>query len=192
MGWKLPLSRLSFRWQITLLGAVVVVLFLAVLVAGYSALHYTTSAVLNDEKKSLATTTRELVREYEERGNSGQEGGAGSPLQNPSEGSSQELLTLLARIVLQRTDANVAGFYSSATDDLTGYTFSGRKGDDSASDLSSAENSDIRPAVVQAARTAFLTGRPSEQVLAGVHDFTLIEAVPIRGAGQNYIGSAWT
>ena len=191
MGWKLPLSRLSFRWQITLLGALVVVLFLAVLAAGFSALHYTTSAVLNDEKKSLATTTRELVREYEDRGNSGQEGGARSLLENPAEGSSQELLTLFARIVLQRTDANVAGFYSSATDDLTGYTFSGRKGDDTVSDLSSAENSDIRPAVVQVARTAFLTGRPSEQVLARVQNFTLIEAMPIRD-GQNYTGSAWT
>ena len=40
-----PAVRLSFRWQITLLGALVVVLFLAVLVAALSALRYTTSAV---------------------------------------------------------------------------------------------------------------------------------------------------
>ena len=190
MGSRLPLSRLSFRWQITLLGALVVVLFLAVLVAGFSALSYTTSAVLNDEKKSLSATTRELVREYEERGNSGQGSGEQSPLENPSGGSSQELLTLLARIVLQRTDASVAGFYSSATGDLTGYTVSGRKGGEVANDLRSAGDPDIRPALIQVARTAVLMGRPSEQVLAGAHDFTLIEAMPIR-AGQNYIGSTW-
>src|SRR5579864_2026053 len=160
MGWKLPLSRLSFRWQITLLGALVVILFLVVLIAGFSALHYTTSAVLNDEKKSLAVTTRELAREYEEKGNSGRRTGEQSPLENPSEASSQELLTLLAQIVLQRTDANVGGFYSSATDDLTGYTVSGRKGEEAGNDLSPAEDSDTRRAVVQAARSAFLTGRP--------------------------------
>lgn len=191
MRWKLPLSRLSFRWQITLLGALVVVLFLAVLVAGFSALRYTTSGVLNDEKKSLAMTTRELVREYEERGSAGRQEGTESALQNPSQGSSQELLTLLGRIVLQRGDANVAGFYSTATDDLTGYTFAGRKGDETAIDLGSAENSDIRSAVAQVARTAFLTGRLSEQVLARAQNFTLIEAMPIR-EGQNYVGSAWT
>jgi hypothetical protein len=95
MGWKHPLSRLSFRWQITLLGALVVVLFLAVLAAGFSALHYTTSAVLNDEKKSLATTTRELVREYEDRGNSGQEGGARSLLENPAAADRLQINRLL-------------------------------------------------------------------------------------------------
>jgi membrane protein implicated in regulation of membrane protease activity len=80
LGFKLPLSRLSFRWQITLLGALVVVLLLAVLVAALTALRYTTSAVLNDEKKSLSATTRELVREYEDRRGYGQGKDEDSPL----------------------------------------------------------------------------------------------------------------
>ena len=189
MGLKLPLSRLSFRWQITLLGALVVVLFLAVFVAALTALRYTTSAVLNDEKKSLSVTTSELVREYEERDGSAQENGE-EPLTNASSAPSRELLTLLTRIVLQRANAGVAGFYSSATDDLAGYALSGRKGTENLDDLNSANSSDLRPEVVQVARTAVLTGRPSEQVLGGIHDFTLIEAMPI-GVGQNYIGSAW-
>jgi signal transduction histidine kinase len=184
------LSRLSFRWQITLLGALVVVLFLAVLVAALTALRYTTSAVLNDEKRSLSATTRELVREYQERSVSGQENSNETPLANPSSGPSRELLTLLVRIVLQKTDAGVGGYYSSAKDDLAGYAFSGRKGTEGLDDLNSPNSSDLRPEVVQVARTAVLTGRPSEQVLGGVHDFTLIEAMPIR-EGQNYVGSAW-
>jgi two-component system, NtrC family, sensor histidine kinase HydH len=186
---KLPLSQLSFRWQITLLGALVVVLFLAVLVAALTALRYTTSAVLNDEKKSLSATTSELVREYEERDGATRTNGE-EPLMNASAGSSRELLTLLTRIVLQKTQGNVAGFYSSATDGLVGYTFSGRKGAEGLEDLNLADDSDLRPAVVQVARTAVLTGRPSEQVLGGIHDFTLVEAAPIR-VGQNYVGSAW-
>ena len=190
MRLKLPLSRLSFRWQITLLGALVVVLFLAVLVGALTALRYTTSAVLNDEKRGLSATTLELAREYQERSLSGQEDSRESPLGNPASGSSRELLTLLSRVVLQKTDGGVAGFYSSATDDLVGYAFSGRKETQGLGNLDSVGDSDLRPEVVQVARTAVLTGRTSEQVLGGIRDFTLIEAVPIR-AGQNYIGSAW-
>lgn len=122
------LSRLSFRWQITLLGALVVVLFLAVLVAALTALRYTTSAVLNDEKRSLSATTRELVREYQERSVSGQENSNETPLANPSSGPSRELLTLLVRIVLQKTDAGVGGYYSSAKDDLAALHFPAAKG----------------------------------------------------------------
>ena len=188
MRLKFPLSKLSFRWQITLLGALVGVLFLAVLVAASTALRYTTSAVLNDEKKSLSATTSELVREYEESSSSGRDKEQ-SPLEDPG-ASSRELLTLLARVVLQKAEGGAAGFYSSARDDLAGYAFSGRKGTAGPVDLSSADNSNLRPEIVQVARTAVLTGRPSEQVLTGIHDFTLIEALPIR-VGQNYIGSAW-
>lgn len=190
MRLKLPLSRLSFRWQITLLGALVVVLFLALLVAALTALRYTTSAVLNDEKKSLSATTRELVREYQDRSVSEQANGNESPLANPSSGPARELLTLLARIVLQKADGGVGGYYSSAKDDLAGYAFSGRKGTEGRGDLNSTDNSDLRPELVQVARTAVLTGRPSEQVLGGARDFTVIEALPI-GDGPNYIGSAW-
>jgi len=188
LGWKLPLSRLSFRWQITLLGALVVVLFLAVLAAGFTALHYTTSAVLNDEKKALSETTHKLVSEYEAAGNS--ESGGQPALENPSQRTSQELLRLMARAALEKGNASVAGFYSSAIDDITGYTASTRQGNDNASELDSAGGSDVRPSIVQVARTAVLTGRPSEQVLAGIHDFTLIEAIPM-GSGQNSMGSAW-
>jgi signal transduction histidine kinase len=189
LGLKFPLSKLSFRWQITLLGALVVVLLLAVLVAASTALRYTTSAVLSDEKKSLSATTRELVREYEASRPSGQEKEQ-PPLEDPFGASSRELLTLLARVVLQKAEGGAAGFYSSARDDLAGYAFSGRKGTAGPGDLSSADNSNLRPEIVQVARAAVLTGRPSEQVLTGIRDFTLVEALPIR-VGQNYVGSAW-
>ncbi len=165
------------------------VLLLAVLVAALTALRYTTSAVLNDEKKSLSATTRELVQEYEKHDGFGQLNDE-EPLVNASAASSRELLTLLTRIALQKTPGGIAGFYSSATDDLAGYTFSNSKGAESLDDLNSADNSAVRPEVLQVARTAVLTGRSSDQILGGVHDFKLIEAEPIR-VRQNYIGSAW-
>src|SRR5579863_9984254 len=64
---RFPLSRLSFRWQITLLGAVVVVLFVAVLIATLAALQYTKSAVLNNEKRRLVEAANELARAYLDR-----------------------------------------------------------------------------------------------------------------------------
>jgi signal transduction histidine kinase len=190
LRWKLPLSKFSFRWQITLLGALVVVLFLAVLVAGATALRYTTSAVLNNEKQSLLSTTRELVREYELRGGTEGEKSGESPLENPAAESSREILVLLARFVLQKTDVSFAGFYSNATDQIEGYASSGGTATENTSGSLSEENSDIQSAVIQVARTAVLTHRPSDQVLGGSRNFTLITAIPI-GAGQNYAGSAW-
>jgi len=53
---KFSLSRLSFRWQVSLLGTLVVVLSLAVLLAIVATLRYTKSAVLSGEKKRLAET----------------------------------------------------------------------------------------------------------------------------------------
>src|ERR1700739_3985526 len=55
---KPSLSRLSFRWQVSLLGTLVVILSLAVLFAIVATLRYTKSAVLSDEKKRLADTAR--------------------------------------------------------------------------------------------------------------------------------------
>ena len=49
---RVPLARLSFRWQITLLGTLVCVLFLSVLFAAFATLRYTKSAVLGGEKNS--------------------------------------------------------------------------------------------------------------------------------------------
>lgn len=49
---KVSLSRLSFRWQVTLLGTLVAVLSLAVLLAIVATLRYTKTAVLNNEKKA--------------------------------------------------------------------------------------------------------------------------------------------
>ena len=67
---KLSLSRLSFRWQVSLLGTLVVVLSLAVLFAIVATLRYTKSAVLSGEKKRLAETARSLAQEYEDRADS--------------------------------------------------------------------------------------------------------------------------
>src|SRR5579864_277327 len=64
MSARLSLPRLSFRLQITLLGAVVVVLFVAVLIATLAALQYTQSAVLNNEKRRLSEAASELARNY--------------------------------------------------------------------------------------------------------------------------------
>ena len=66
MSARLSLPRLSFRWQITLLGAVVAVLFVAVLIAALAALQYTKSAVLNNEKRRLFESASELARNYVE------------------------------------------------------------------------------------------------------------------------------
>ncbi len=83
---KLSLSRLSFRWQVGLLGTLVVVLSLAVLFAIVATLRYTKSAVLNGEKKRLAETARNLAQEYEDRADSARRNNQQPPLDNPDDG----------------------------------------------------------------------------------------------------------
>jgi hypothetical protein len=70
MSTRISLPRLSFRWQIILLGTVVAVLFIAVLIGTLGALQYTKSAVLNNEKRRLSEAASDLARNYLEKAKS--------------------------------------------------------------------------------------------------------------------------
>jgi signal transduction histidine kinase len=187
---KLSLSRLSFRWQVGLLGALVVVLSLAVLLAIVATLRYTKSAVLNTEKKRLAEIARNLAQEYEDRADSARRNNQQPPLDNPQIGSSREVLALTARLVLQNLEGVGGGFYSLAEERLVGDFYP--TGEVSAGN---AENSDIPQlelqSVLEVARSAATTGQGSERVIVSPKGLFLISAVPIR-EGYSVVGSAWS
>jgi signal transduction histidine kinase len=183
---RLPLSRLSFRWQITLLGTLVFILFLAVLSATLGTLRYTKSAVLGAEKKRLIATTQNLAREYDDKAEFSRQNNESPPLSNPATVSSREVFALLSRVVLDHADGVSAGFYSAATGTLianpTPY--------ESAQRIDNASLNE-QNAILQVARNAALASQPAEQVLANGPGVFLIEAVPIRD-GYSVAGSAWT
>lgn len=189
MSLGLPLPRLSFRWQITLLGAMVAVLFIAVLIATFGALQYTKSAVLSNEKRHLLEAANDLARSYMDRAKSaGQARGLSSPDFNllPSPQAASEI----SQSALQKMDGIGGGFYRSEGDLLLGYTpASSRASEQQPASYTPAE--DVRPAILETARNAAATRAPSEQVLAGGNDFFLIEAAPV-GTEQSAWGSAWT
>lgn len=187
---KLSVSRLSFRWQVGLLGTLVVILSLAVLFAIVATLRYTKSAVLNSEQKSLAETARNLAQEYEDRADSAHRNNQQPPLDNPDDGSSQELLALTSRLVLQNLEGIRGGFYSLRGDKLVGGFYpSGetRTGRAEGSEAPQAE----RRAVVEVARTAATTPENSEKVITSPTGLFLISARPIR-EGYSVTGSAWS
>src|SRR5580700_7172832 len=161
---KLSLSRLSFRWQVSLLGTLVVILSLAVLLAIVATLRYTKSAVLSSEKKRLAETARNLAQEYEDRADSARRNNQKPPLDNPDTPASREVMALVSRIVLQNLDGVGGGFYSSSADSLVGNFYPNGE-----ASLESAENSDIphaeHQAVLQIARAAAATRESSERVI---------------------------
>jgi hypothetical protein len=97
---KVYLSRLGFRWQVSLLGTPIVILSLAVLLAIVATLRYTKSVVLNNEKRRLAETARSLAQEYEDRADSARSSKQQAPLDDPQSGSSLELLALISRLVI--------------------------------------------------------------------------------------------
>jgi signal transduction histidine kinase len=180
---RLPLSRLSFRWQILLLGTLVGVLFVAVLFAGFATLRYTKSAVLSGEKKQLLQLTQNLAREYEDKAEFSRQNHEPTALSNAGAASSREVLALLARVVLQNAEGVTAGFYSSAGDALIG-------------DSNQQNSEEVvaeatgRTAILEVARRAAANRQSSEKVLSNGASLLLIEAVPVR-EGEAVLGSAW-
>ncbi len=185
---KLPLSRLSFRSQVLVLGGLVAILILGVLFAAFAALRYTRSSVLSEEKKLLLETTLTLAQQYADKADFAHRNKEISPLDDPSVESSNGVLALLSRVVLQNAGGVEGGFYARTTDTLLGDSFPTRETADF------VEQGVLGPehlAILQTAREAALTQAPSEKVLVTARDIVLIEAVPVRDA-QSFPGSAWT
>ena len=187
---KLSLSRLSFRWQVTLLGTLVAVLSLAVLLAIFATLRYTKSAILSGEEKRLADTARNLAQEYEDQAVSARRNNQQPPLDKPNVGSSREVLALTSRLVLQNLEGVGGGFYSSANDTLVGNFYPAgelSQGGAGNSDFPQAE----RQAVLEIARTAATSQQSSERTIVNPTGILLISAIPIR-EGYSVVGSAWS
>ena len=110
MSTRLPLPRLSFRWQITLLGAVIVVLFIAVLIATLGALQYTKSAVLNNEKRHLFEAANELARNFVDKAKSASQARGLSSV-DLSLISSPQAASEISQAALQKVDGIGGGFY---------------------------------------------------------------------------------
>ena len=185
----ISLSRLSFRWQITLLGTLSVILFLAVLAATFSALQYTKSSVLNDEKRYLSDAANALAREYADQAQPAPQNEVQPPL-NFTQGPSDGILRLLTRAVLRTADGVEGGFYSTADNALLGYSFPTRYGSPDLPEKADIP-ADARSAILGVAHNAALARKLSEQVLTVENEIILLEAVPVR-RGNIYVGSAWT
>jgi|SRR5579859_664833 len=184
------LSRLSFRWQVSLLGTLVVMLSLAVLLAIVATLSYTKSAVLNSEKKKLAETARNLAQEYEDRADSARRNNQQPPLDNPNIASSREVLSLTSRLVLQNLEGIGGGFYSLTDDELVGAFYPSGEINPVAAQGTTVAEAEHR-AIVEVARTATTSRESSENVIVGPTGLVLIAAMPVR-EGYTVTGSAWS
>jgi signal transduction histidine kinase len=189
LTFKLSLSRMSFRWQVSLLGALVVVLSLAVLAAISATLRYTKSAVLGAENKRLTEAARSLAQEYEERADAAERNHQQPALDDPKSPAAQEVLALISRVALQNTEGVGGGFYSKSADALAGNFYpivqtSSQSAENSA--IPDAEHRDI----LEAARVAVSTRQTTEKLVASPTGLLLINAIPIR-EGYSVVGSAW-
>jgi signal transduction histidine kinase len=186
---RLQAPRLSFRWQITLLGAVVAVLFIAVLIATLTALQYTKSAVLNTEKRRVAEAASELARSYVDQAKTASQA-RGLPRVDLDLLASQQTSGEVSQRALEKVEGIGGGFYRSEDDALLGYSSSaGQTGERraSAADL----RSDLQSAILETARSAARLHLPEEKLLNEAADIVVIEAAPIRTENSEW-GSAWT
>ncbi len=189
MATRFPLPKLSFRWQITLLGAMVVVLFVAVLIATLGALQYTKSAVLNSEKRRLSEAANELARNYMEESKSASQS-RGLPFVDFDLMSSSQATTEISQSALQKVAGIGGGFYRSESDLLLGYPPAPSSGGEQLP-AANPPRDEIQPAILDTARTAANSRMTSEKVLTGSNGIFLIEAAPIGNEKSNW-GSAWT
>lgn len=186
---KVSLSRMSFRWQVSLLGTLVVILSLAVLFAIIATFRYTKTAVLNAEQKRLTEAARNLAQEYVERADAARRNNLKPPLDDPQSLSSREVTALVSRIVLQNLEGVGGGFYSSSSDALVGNFYPTGE-----SPLERAENRDIpdaeQKAVLRVVRAAVATRQTSDHIVPYPSGIFLVSAIPIR-EGYSIVGSAW-
>lgn len=184
-----PFAKLSFRWQILLLGALVAILSVAVLFAIVATLRYTKSAVLKHEKDRLVQTARTLAQEYEDRADLSRRKNLPSPLGAPDASASQDVLALLSRVVLQDAEGAGGGFYSSSANALLGSYFP--DGERISDNPASGGDSGIRANILSVARSAASASGPAENVISNAPGILIIEAVPLRD-GYSVVGSAWS
>jgi len=187
---RLPLARLSFRWQIILLGTLVFILSLAVLFAITATLRYTKSAILSEEKDRLIQIARNLSQEYEDKADLARRNHQPPPLRYAESTASQDVLALLSRIVLQNAEGTAGGFYTVAEDALIGSYFPiGERASADAATLPGTP--DTSETVRGVARTAAATHEPAEKVLLNAPGILLIVAVPLRDE-SSVVGSTWS
>lgn len=185
----LPHPRLSFRWQITLLGAVVAVLFIAVLMATLTALHYTKSAVLNNEKRRLLVAASELARAYLDQAKSISRAGDTASV-DLNLAATARTGSDISQITLQKSDGIGGGFYRMDGDALFGYSPAGSRGNDQLASPVAIDDG-LEPAILAAARDAARSQQPRERVITGATDLVVLEAIPLR-TDKSVWGSAWT
>ncbi len=186
---RLPNPRLSFRWQITLLGAAVVVLFVAVLIATLGALQYTKSAVLNNEKRRVFEAATELARNFERAAQSTSKAQGLSSVDFDLISSPQSASGITEN-TLEKLEGIGGGYYRSDVERLLGYVPAAGQRDDQLPAPNSVRDN-LQTAILEAARNTADTRLPSEKVLTGGSDIYLIEAAAIGNANSHW-GSAWT
>lgn len=186
---KLPLRRISFRLQITLLGVIVLFLFATVLGASLSAFHYSKSSVLKQQQDGLRQATLRLAGEYAEKVEFAKQHSEAAPLTGPETASSLELMNLLTRVVLQAYPGIEGGFYSSARDKIEGYfPFSG---EEFAEGIDGKDRDDVRNVLLQLVRESAASQRHMSQVVSTEQDIILLDATPVPSE-SGYTSSAWT
>ena len=187
MATRLP--KISFRWQIILLGTVVVVLFIAVLIGTLGALQYTKSAVLNTEKRRLLESAQDLARNYVDESKIRNDKHAAADLSSHEE-ASRQLIKDISTSSLQKLGGIEGGFYLVSGGVVLGYAPATIQDDDQ-SHVNTALHDEVQSSILETAKKASSTRITAEMTLTQGNEIFLIEAVPV-GIVSSEAGSAWT
>jgi signal transduction histidine kinase len=181
---KRQLQGLSYRSQLNVLGVLMVFLVLGGLFVIWTAARNTETAIVADNRRSLAESVEALKRGIERRVEFLDAEDRASPLATPESEASRKLLTLVTEMTLQSATGVEGGFYT-AFGTLVGYAFPTHEGG-LKTDIPEAE----RPVILDVAARCLRSGEPVDDQIVGVRDVILFRAVPILHGGKRE-GVAW-
>jgi len=175
----------SLRSRILLLALLVCVLLAAALSGFYLLLRQTQSALIEDSGSRLAvavnTFAADALNALPTTAN-----GAIAPLNSPPTPEADAILSPITANALRHEPGVEGGFYSSRTQDLSGYAFPTSEGPGPKQDIPPRE----RPTILSVAQQATQTGKPASFVFRGQEDVILFQAAPLMRKGRTF-GCVW-
>ena len=176
----------SVRARILLLAVLTCLLLGAAACGVVLLLQNSESSVISDSERHLTELSQSLAHDYTNQAGYEQQQGRQPALAIPEGPGSDQILALMATVVLRREVGVEGGFYSVSSDGLLGYAFPTHEGPGVKKDIPEKE----RPTITDLARKAAQTKQTRTLRFSGALDAIVFVATPIRVAGTT-VGSTW-
>ncbi|MGB8885943.1 MAG: ATP-binding protein [Candidatus Korobacteraceae bacterium] len=177
----------SLRLRLQVLGTLVFLFLIGSAIAFALLLRHSETQILSQTSSHLNAVASALARDYTGRAQFESSRQEPLALENSESPGSDDVLSLMTTVVLQREIGTEGGFYSRANDKLLGYAFPTHEGPGVKKDMPQKE----LPTILDLARKAARTKQSQSLIFRGQLDDIVFEASPIVLSNGEIAGSTW-